>query len=94
MTRDDLQCVHEPFGDAFYFGPERLSNRYENNEKARLDSGFAESTYKKVFDRIEEENVEVGSLLESVAGSFISLSAYLTYSISVSIFYLPNVFFL
>ena len=20
MTRDDLACVHEPFGDAFYYG--------------------------------------------------------------------------
>ena len=74
MTRDDLQCVHEPFGDAFYFGPERLSERYEDDEKARLESGFSESTYKKIFDRIEEENVEVGSLLENIAG--ISICCY------------------
>ena len=65
MTRDDLQCVHEPFGDAFYFGPERLSDRYGDDEKARLNSGFANSTYKTIFDRIEEENVEVGSLFKS-----------------------------
>lgn len=65
MTRDDLQCVHEPFGDAFYFGPERLSGRYEDDEKARLSSGFAESTYRTIFDRIDKENVEVGSLFKS-----------------------------
>ncbi|CAD6589470.1 MAG: hypothetical protein ASARMPREDX12_004758 [Alectoria sarmentosa] len=54
MTRRDiLQCVHEPFGDAFYYGPERLSSRYENDEKARLDSGLAQSTFRTVLDRIE-----------------------------------------
>jgi len=60
MTRrDTLKCIHEPFGDAWYFGPERLGTRYENDEKARLQSGFAESTYKSIFDRIERDNSEV-----------------------------------
>ena len=60
MTRRDiLQCVHEPFGDAFYYGPERLSSRYENDEKARLDSGLAQSTFRTVLDRIEKEAAEV-----------------------------------
>jgi hypothetical protein len=62
MTRrDTLTCVHEPFGDAFYFGPERLSDRYENDEKARIESGFADSTYKTIFDRIEREGKKVRS---------------------------------
>jgi hypothetical protein len=53
MTRRDiLHCVHEPFGDAFYFGPERLSQRYENDEKARNESGFANTTYKDVMDQL------------------------------------------
>ncbi|OJD34507.1 uncharacterized protein BKCO1_22000133 [Diplodia corticola] len=56
--RDTLQCVHEPFGDAFYFGPERLSDRYENDLKARAESGFEDSTYRTIFDRIERENTE------------------------------------
>lgn len=60
MTRDDvLACVHEPFGDAFYFGPERLSPRYEDDEAARQESGFADSTYKTIFERIEKEGKEV-----------------------------------
>ncbi|KAG4025740.1 hypothetical protein MFRU_051g00050 [Monilinia fructicola] len=59
MTRDDvLACVHEPFGDAFYFGPERLSPRYENDEAARQASGFADSTFKTIFERIEKEGKE------------------------------------
>lgn len=57
--RDKLTCVHEPFGDAFYFGPERLSGRYENDEDARLASGFADSTFKTIFERIERESAEV-----------------------------------
>ena len=60
MTRRDiLTCVHEPFGDAFYFGPERLSERYENDEKERLNSGFSDSTYKTVLENIEKESAEV-----------------------------------
>lgn len=60
MARQDvLTCVHEPFGDAFYFGPERLGERYENDPEAREASGFSESTFKTVLDRIEKEGKEV-----------------------------------
>ncbi|KAI9810771.1 MAG: hypothetical protein M1827_006109 [Pycnora praestabilis] len=59
MTRhDSLACVHEPFGDAFYFGPERLSERYEKDEKERTASGFSSSTFKTILDRIEREGSE------------------------------------
>lgn len=57
--RKTLQCVHEPFGDAFYFGPERLGTRYKDDEKARIESGFSEATYKSIFDNIMRENSEV-----------------------------------
>jgi hypothetical protein len=59
--RDTLQCVHEPFGDAWYFGPERLSDRFEKNESARVKSGFSGTTYQDVFADIEAQNIEVGS---------------------------------
>ena len=57
--RDTLTCVHEPFGDAFYYGPERLSERFARNEKGRIDSGFSQSSYKTIFDRFERENSQV-----------------------------------
>ena len=57
--RDTLKCVHEPFGDAFYYGPERLSSRFEDDEKARITTGFSESTYKTIIDRFEKEGEEV-----------------------------------
>jgi hypothetical protein len=60
MTRRDaLTCVHEPFGDAFYFGTERLSERPEYDEKARQESGFANSSYKTIFARLEKESEQV-----------------------------------
>ncbi|OBT89664.1 hypothetical protein VE02_01804 [Pseudogymnoascus sp. 03VT05] len=58
MTRKDLQCIHEPFGDAFYFGPERLSSRYEADAQARDDSGFSDSTFAFVFEQIEKKTEE------------------------------------
>ena len=67
--RDTLQCIHEPFGDAFYYGPERLSSRYENDEKARLGTGFSQSIYRSVVDRIEKEGAEVRITPSSVASS-------------------------
>ena len=60
MTRrDTLKCIHEPFGDAFYYGLERLSSRYENDEKTRVNSGFSDSTFQSILDRIEMEDAEV-----------------------------------
>jgi len=77
MTRrDTLQCVHEPFGDAFYFGPERLSERYEKDEKGRIESGFSESTFKTIFERIERENAQVGLSCPSALNCFSRLLSY------------------
>lgn len=59
MTRRDiLQTAHEPFGDAFYYGPERLSVRFADDEEARLKSGFSKSTYKTIMDRLEADGKE------------------------------------
>ncbi|TKA26599.1 hypothetical protein B0A50_04707 [Salinomyces thailandicus] len=56
--RKTLQTIHEPFGDAFYYGPERMGARFETDEKARETSGFAQSTFKTILDRIEREAAE------------------------------------
>ncbi|KAG9253909.1 uncharacterized protein F5Z01DRAFT_688197 [Emericellopsis atlantica] len=56
MTRrDTLRCVHEPFGDAFYFGPERMGKRFANDEKTRQESGYANTTYRDVLNDIETD---------------------------------------
>ena len=60
MTRrNSLQTIHEPFGDAYYYGPERMGARFEEDEKAREESGFAESTFRSILDRIDQEGEEV-----------------------------------
>ncbi|KAJ5126635.1 hypothetical protein N7448_007414 [Penicillium atrosanguineum] len=56
--RATIQCIHEPFGDAFYYGPERLSERFEDDEQARVESGFSQSTYLTVLERIQREASE------------------------------------
>ena len=66
MTRPNLHCIHEPFGDAFYYGPERLSSRFANDERARSDSGFSNSTYQGTLNRFEHEAVKVWSFIPCV----------------------------
>ncbi|KIH92151.1 hypothetical protein SPBR_03006 [Sporothrix brasiliensis 5110] len=57
MTRpDDISCAHEPFGDAFYFGPERLSARFADEPKLREESGFTKTTYKDVLDSLLKQD--------------------------------------
>lgn len=64
MTRRDvLESVHEPFGDAFYYGPERLSERYRDDATAREASGCSGKTYKNIVDVIEDAGKEVRCFL-------------------------------
>ncbi|KAI1330508.1 hypothetical protein F5Y16DRAFT_19357 [Xylariaceae sp. FL0255] len=56
MTRRDiLNCAHEPFGDAFYYGPERLGERFDGDEAMRLSSGFSKTTYQNVLERLARD---------------------------------------
>ncbi|KAG8354191.1 hypothetical protein FVEN_g7928 [Fusarium venenatum] len=50
--RDILESVHEPFGDAFYYGPEILSDRFRNDTTTREQSGFSHKTYKDVLSEV------------------------------------------
>lgn len=47
--QDEFRVLHEPMGDAFYFGPERISNRYSEEVCDKEHAHFAESTFKKVW---------------------------------------------
>lgn len=67
MTRrDKMQCIHEPFGDAFYFGPESVSRRYEDDVAAREATGLSRSTYAGILnDILEQGQNEVRFLLSA-----------------------------
>jgi hypothetical protein len=58
-SKDTLNCIHEPFGDAFYYGPERLSSRFDDDEDWRIKTGFSNSTYQTVFDHLDKQESEV-----------------------------------
>lgn len=48
--KDDIQCFHEPFGEPFYYGPDRMSRRYDE-EQCRA-SGHQEVTFDSVMKTI------------------------------------------
>ena len=52
LTRPkEFRVEHEPMGDAWYFGNERVSNRF-NEEKCRSSyAQYKDSTFKKVSCR-------------------------------------------
>ncbi|KAM0666418.1 hypothetical protein ACQRIT_005177 [Beauveria bassiana] len=56
MTRRDiLECSHEPFADAFYLGPELMSDRFKDDAADRGSLGMSCSdTYQTVLDRFAE----------------------------------------
>ena len=62
MTRRDLiTCLHEPFGDAFYFGPEKISPAWLRWPADKIQkTGKAHYTYDYVLqiilDAIKVEN--------------------------------------
>ncbi|KAF8425941.1 P-loop containing nucleoside triphosphate hydrolase protein [Tirmania nivea] len=57
MTRTDiLNCHHEPFGEPFYYGPERLGSRFDGEtleaKALRNSTGFSHLTYKDIVDQL------------------------------------------
>ncbi|MCJ1409707.1 helicase [Ptychographa xylographoides] len=59
MTRyDTLTCFHEPFGEPWYFGPESMSERYQNDEAGRTRGGYNNQTYQAVLDEFRNESAE------------------------------------
>ncbi|RFU28970.1 hypothetical protein B7463_g7367, partial [Scytalidium lignicola] len=51
QNQQNVNCLHEPFGDAYWLGSERQLGRYDD---VRAASGFIDATYKKVMDNILE----------------------------------------
>lgn len=77
MTRRDiLECSHEPFADAFYLGPELMSERFSNEAADRGSLGMSCSdTYQTVLDSFAQMQSQV-RILPSPAWA----SAYLSSS--------------
>lgn len=57
--RNTMDSYHEPFGDPWYYGPERLSERFEKDAATREATGMSNTTYKDVFDGFKESENQV-----------------------------------
>jgi hypothetical protein len=55
----DIICVHEPFSDAYHWGPEKLSQRYEDIENLRVEKGYATYTYQTALQIINDAKIHV-----------------------------------
>ncbi|KAK4695159.1 hypothetical protein P7C70_g8604, partial [Phenoliferia sp. Uapishka_3] len=55
---EEFRTLHEPMGDAFYWGSERISNRYSPEDCEKEFGKYKESTFAKVWDEIVEEPSE------------------------------------
>jgi len=56
--RDILRCEHEPFSEPYYYGPERLAERWMHDDAYRKKTGLDKTTYLDIFDRINKSNTE------------------------------------
>ncbi|PCG88438.1 Hypothetical protein PENO1_110230 [Penicillium occitanis (nom. inval.)] len=57
LTREhDIVCIHEPFSDAYHWGPEYLSERYRDVEKLRAENGYEDYTYHTALKIINDAN--------------------------------------
>lgn len=53
MRAKDIACIHAPFSDAYHWGPEKLSERYEDMEKLRPENGLENYTYRAALQAID-----------------------------------------
>lgn len=55
LTREnDITCIHEPVSDAYHWGPERLTDRYDDIEKRQQEGGYHDYTYRTALNLVEE----------------------------------------
>lgn len=52
MSRKDTNSIHEPFGEPYYYGPERLNNRYSQEQVST--SEYKNITYAQVMENLNK----------------------------------------
>ncbi|OLL26159.1 hypothetical protein NEOLI_002118 [Neolecta irregularis DAH-3] len=53
MTRNDIECFHEPYGDVYYFAKDRMNYRY--TEEEAKESGHWSTTWQDVSNQLLKE---------------------------------------
>ncbi|GAA5908255.1 hypothetical protein JCM6882_006784 [Rhodosporidiobolus microsporus] len=73
LTRqDEFRVLHEPAGEAWYYGKERVSQRFGKGECK--ESGNAEETYEKTWKAIAEPHPALRTFSKDMAQYLIDLS--------------------
>ncbi|KAM0787784.1 hypothetical protein ACM66B_003839 [Microbotryomycetes sp. NB124-2] len=49
---EDFRVLHEPMGDAWYFGPERIAPRFSEQDCNERYSQYKDATFKRTWDNI------------------------------------------
>lgn len=63
LTRpDEIRVLHEPMGDAWYFGPEKQSKRYSDEECRNEFKQFEDSSYEKVSSPVTQTRLHFRKL--------------------------------
>ncbi|GAA5842562.1 hypothetical protein JCM11251_004904 [Rhodosporidiobolus azoricus] len=72
LTRqDEFRVLHEPAGEAWYYGKERISKRF--GEEERKKSGNTEETYEKSWRAISERHPTLRTFSKDMAQYLIDL---------------------
>lgn len=69
LSREELHCIHEPFGDPYYFGPERMSDRFSADEIK--GNQFENTTFADVLASLPEEAEGKRIMMKDMAQYFI-----------------------
>lgn len=49
LQKSNIKVVHEPFSNAYYFGPEKTSNRYDHEDK------WKNETYQNISNKLQQK---------------------------------------
>jgi len=49
VQRDEFRVCHEPYGEAYYYGPERMSPRFTAESRPEDFKKYADLTFKKIW---------------------------------------------
>ncbi|CAD6580940.1 MAG: hypothetical protein CYPHOPRED_001396 [Cyphobasidiales sp. Tagirdzhanova-0007] len=58
LQREDFRVLHEPLGEPFYYGPERMSRRFTEERRPEDFKKYAKVTFRDMWADIAELNAE------------------------------------
>merc|ERR1712093_145317 len=56
LQREEFRTLHEPFGEPFYYGPERMSNRFTPEGRPEDFKKYGDLTFDKMWKDVTQVN--------------------------------------